>query len=199
MTSEAVSTTALSTVFSLALLWVLAMLYRQHRIDLFRHEMFILRAELFDYARRGEIEFDHPAYAGLRTTLNGFLRFAERVGFVSLWLNLSVLRRVPPDSNIWWWERHWQEALGTLDPELKTEFVAIRERMHFELFKHLLLSSPFLLATIVPVAVASVVQNAGRKLVWNLFRYSYRRCEEFFERRVSRPFDALAYRAGGTA
>jgi hypothetical protein len=194
-----VATTALSTAFSLALLWVLAALYRRHRIDVLRHKLFCLRADLFDMARRGGLEFDHPAYAGLRTTLNGFLRYAERIGLLSTVLTSRVVRHVPTDSNIWFWERQWTTALDTVDPAVRAQLTAIRDRMHAAVFEHFLLSSPALVLTVLPFAILSVVRDAGRHVVGRASLKVYRRVEESFERKVGRPLDSVAYRVGMAA
>lgn len=56
-------------------------------IDKFRQEMFAVRDDLFDYAARGEISFNHPAYIQLRNLANGLIRFAHRM---TLWRILAM-------------------------------------------------------------------------------------------------------------
>src|SRR6266513_245936 len=88
MTDPRAVATVLASVVSVLLLAVLYFwLYRDYRMDLFRHRLFRLRDELFDVARDGALSFDHPAYGLLRMTLNGFIRFGGRLGVVTvLWL-----------------------------------------------------------------------------------------------------------------
>ncbi|MDB4915625.1 MAG: hypothetical protein JWM95_3269 [Gemmatimonadetes bacterium] len=199
MTTHDTLVTALSTLVSLTGIWVLlCWFYRDYRVDLFRHHLFSLRAELFDHARRGELPFDHPAYVALRTTLNGFLRYAERIGFVSIFLagraaNASVVESAADGE----WAK-WELTVNTLEPELRAELLAIRARMHFEVFKQILLSSPLLLLTLIPIVLAALVQLAGQRLVWKVVNPLYKACESTFER-VSGPLDAVAFKIGTTA
>lgn len=65
-------------------LWFLYFkLYRDYRTDLFRQRLFRLRDDLFEEARRGALSFDDPSYRMLRGLLNGYIRFAHRVSFLS--------------------------------------------------------------------------------------------------------------------
>jgi hypothetical protein len=64
------------------LAWLFLVAYPEYRSEQFRQELFILRDRLFDEAARGRIGFDHPAYKYLRTTINGYLRFAHKLGFL---------------------------------------------------------------------------------------------------------------------
>ena len=75
-------------LFSFAGLWVLFFWhYREYRVDNFRQRLFAIRDELFDLGRAGVIAFDHPAYGVVRTLINGFIRFANRIGVLSLLLH----------------------------------------------------------------------------------------------------------------
>jgi hypothetical protein len=188
--------TATFTLLSLAGCWiVLAWFYRSYRVDLFRHRLFVLRAELFDRARRGEIAFDHPAYVNLRITLNGFLRFADRIGFVSMLLTSHTLRRCPPGSIAWTWERDWSEAVGSLSPDLQKHFLDLRSRLHFEVFKQLLFGSPLLMLTLIPPVLVAFLRIASDSLLSPLLRGAYRAIERAFKE-IADPLDGFAYKIG---
>ena len=69
--------------------------WRNYRIDKFRDQLFALRNELFDYAAQGGVSFDEPAYGILRNTMNGLLRYAERISFTHAIL-ANVVQRFRP-------------------------------------------------------------------------------------------------------
>lgn len=58
--------------------------YNTLRVDRLRQQVFALRDELFDRARKGEIRFDSAAYMATRTLLNGMIRFSHRISFSRL-------------------------------------------------------------------------------------------------------------------
>jgi hypothetical protein len=194
---NAPAVTALSTAISLLLLWVLLYwFYRRYRVDYFRHNLFVLRSELFDHARKGELAFDAPAYTILRTTLNGFLRYAERIGFLSTLMAGKVVREIPADSELLSLDRQWTAALETLEPGVRAELIAIRSRMHYEVFQQVLFSSPLFALTLIPLLFLLLFQLASGTLVWRAMRSTYGACENSF-RGVLKPLDAIAFGMGG--
>jgi hypothetical protein len=191
--------TAISTLVSLAGIWVLiCWFYRKYRVDVFRHRLFVLRAELFDHALAGEIAFDDPAYVGLRRMLNGFLRFAERMSLASFFASARVVRNAPEDSHAVLAVRELDAAISRLDPGLRVELTAIRSRMHVELFKQVLFSSPFLTITLIAGLFSLLVKNVGKKLLWRTFSPIYKKCEAIFEKYAGR-VDAVAFQMGASA
>src|SRR6266487_2284230 len=98
----------------LLLLWVLIFhFWRQYRLDVFRERLFEIRAELFDYAAKGEVRFDDPAYARLRVVMNGMIRFAHKFTFTRVAIVFLLRRRLeklqPPDPLA-----EWREAVAKL-------------------------------------------------------------------------------------
>ena len=70
----------ISSLISILFLLVLFLwLIPGYRVDLFRQQMFALRDELFDEARKGNISFSDPAYGMLRSSMNGFIQFGHRL------------------------------------------------------------------------------------------------------------------------
>ena len=120
-----------STLLSLAGLWVLACwFWGDYRLDAFRQRMFVLRDEWFDFADGGGISFDHPAYGLLRSTMNGFIRFAHRMapfefGVMLIWW---AIRGVPTVSHQDFHAR-WENAVSDLDEATKTALLDFRRRM----------------------------------------------------------------------
>ena len=74
--------------------WMFYWPYRQFQIDRARQRLFVIRAELFDAAIRGEhIRFEDPAYGITRISLNGLLRTLDDYTFIKLsfvvWQSMS--------------------------------------------------------------------------------------------------------------
>src|SRR5437762_3023113 len=95
MTDPRLLLTAVASTLSLLAIWLLyCWFYRDYRVDLFRQRLFKLRDSLFDYAESGQVSFDHPAYGMLRSTLNGFIRFGHRFGFLQILIFVFRIRAV---------------------------------------------------------------------------------------------------------
>jgi len=188
--------TAVFTSLSLIGLWVLFFwLYRDYRVDLFRQRLFALRDELFDLGRTSQIAFHHQAYGLLRTTINGYIRFAHRLSFLSVVLLLrdykAVMASLPatPFGRL-------PKALETVDPQVRAQLESIVTRMHFAVFDQLVLTSATMWLVLVPVALLFFMKAAGvrvlalmRKVpIWNAIR-TY----------TIEPMDALARVVGAEA
>src|SRR5437764_11543392 len=89
--------TVLYSALSLVLLWVLAVCWRDYRLDAFRQRLFDLRSDLFDYAANDNIRFDSPLYGELRNNINSMIRFGHFVTFGTL-VSVLLTRKVFPES-----------------------------------------------------------------------------------------------------
>ena len=157
--------TVLATTASLVLLWVLAAwLYADYRTDLLRERLFTLRDELFEYAAAGGIPFDHPIYTLVRTTLNGFIRFAERVRPSLLLLAGWQGRGDPASRPELAFAEQFARATEALDPESRRMVEGTVQRMHAVVFEQLLLRSPLLLLALVPVVGMRAARRLGERL-----------------------------------
>jgi hypothetical protein len=144
-------TVALGTVISLAGLWVLwAFLYRDYCVDSFRQRMFALRDSLFDFAANEDtdLDFSDSAYGQLRSTLNGFIRFGHRVSLIQF--VAIILATEAPAAASQSYERRWKLALKSKDAMTQEHLRAIRRESHIFVLRHIVLSSPLLMITIVP-------------------------------------------------
>jgi hypothetical protein len=149
MNEQALTNTLISLVGLLSVYFLLFWLYRAHRIDSFRQEMFILRDELFDEAAAGLIPFNHPAYRELRVAMNGFIRFGHSLSlsyFVVLWL----LSRRSEESNEF--ADVWQKALSKLDEPTCKRMNNYKFRMSMIAAKHILLL-PEVFILLLPVGL----------------------------------------------
>lgn len=152
--------TILSTLSSLLGLTYLAFwAFKQFRIDEFRQNVFRLRDELFDYARAGNIAFDHPAYTMLRSLMNGYIRFSDRISLVHfIWLALLTRFTNRNFSNRFGVE--WNKAIASLDEETKAKLEQFQERASMELFHYLFISSYIKKAIVLIMAIIPLLLTA---------------------------------------
>lgn len=139
--NDAIAVVLSSGLSLLGLVWLYLWPYRDYRRDLFRVRLFAIRGELFDGAAEGKIDFQHPAYGLLRSTLNGFLRFGHRLGALRLFAMALMVDQgtISQDCNF---DRRWREADKTLTNEQRLWLLGLRRDMHMALFKHVVASSP---------------------------------------------------------
>lgn len=99
----------------------------------FRHELFALRRDLFLFMAQGEIAPNHPAYARMRTTINGLLYRAEDLTGLNLIVSLAIAQR----------EAHRAvrstaaEIRRTSDPRARAHLMEIHDRMSIAIVRHL--------------------------------------------------------------
>lgn len=103
-----------TAVALLACIWILSAIHRC-RVERHRQKLFEIRDALFDYAAAGNIAFTHPAYAMVRSTINGFIRHAHRISVVQMIAFLFLSRRdrltILTDS----FDKRWAVATRDLD------------------------------------------------------------------------------------
>jgi hypothetical protein len=145
---------ALSSLLSLAGIWILVMwLGRDYHTEKFRQSLFMLRAELFNLAVDGDISFDHPAYAQLRSTMNGLIGIAHRLSLFSTGLFYILNQgKLPPGMKPF--SKRWEENTRNLKPEVKKKLNKQLEKANALLVTHLLVNSPILMGMIIPSALA---------------------------------------------
>lgn len=151
--TDAALAAAVTSVLALIGILVLVRLYRDYAVDRFRQDMFALRDEVFDFAAFGGIGFRHPAYGMLRLTMNGFVRWADRLRLSQIVLFILVSPREDLQTNDSF-RTTWSRALSNLDLPTQSRMNGFRERMHQILVAYLVFRSPLLVATVVvPIAV----------------------------------------------
>ena len=127
----------------LALLYVIVfVLLRKYRIDALRHQLFVVRGELFDYALSNGLAFDDPAYVMLRSSINSMLRFAHKVSFARFLVLSAAFRWFSCTEMIRDHERQWQEALGRVgDDEHRRKIVELHEQVSLAVSRHTAIGS----------------------------------------------------------
>lgn len=89
--------------------------------------MFALRGQLFDFAADGGISFDHPAYGLLRSTMNGFIRFAHMMRPFNMLILMVVVRG--SNQRALGLEKRWETATEDLDDPTKQVVIEFRKAM----------------------------------------------------------------------
>jgi hypothetical protein len=89
---------------------------KEYRVEAFRERLFSIRDELFLFAADGNVAFDNPAYTDLRDLINGMLRFAHRISFLTLLTFARCSSPVAEGANPY---LRWKELLLTLDPSVR--------------------------------------------------------------------------------
>jgi hypothetical protein len=182
--------TALSTAISLAFMAYGCRLYRNLTVDWFRQRMFALRDELFDLAAAGEIEFTHPAYTSLRTTMNGFIRFAHRMSLLNVILSAGVWHKADEKTV----ERNsfqvrWSKDAEPLPAPLRGKLTEKMLRMHGLVAAFLLLGTPLagvMTALTIPAVVGVILRDWFQRLLRRL------------PPKVFDPIDATAFTQGAS-
>jgi hypothetical protein len=146
---------AIQLTLALLLLWIaIFVFWRNYRIDKFRDDLFALRNELFDYAAKGGISFDETAYGTLRNTINGLLRYAERISFMHTVLANTVQRLRPSPVYAKMFQR-WTLALNRLEEPQRDAIQRFNARLNRLLIRHVVTSSPLpMLIVMVYVSVS---------------------------------------------
>ena len=166
MNTDAVFNVVVSTV-SLLAFWVLVFrIYGDFAVERFRQEMFAIRDVLFDNAAAGLVGFDHPAYALLRDTINGLIRFGHRIGIIEALLSYWVVRARVATEPVF--SEAWEKASLTLSVDQWSALDDTRTKMSVALAKHVVIGSPFALVTLVlPLLGFFAIQmGLGRAKSW---------------------------------
>jgi hypothetical protein len=165
-------TTALSSLLSLAFLWLLVTsLYRDYRVDLFRDRMFALRERFFDEAADGCLSFDNPAYQLVRTTMNGFIRFGHRVSLTSTLITYSRFGKQLLSSHRSFHKRLDDVLRGAPDPERRCVEKYVAE-MNSLVFEQLILASPLLTVPMTIWAALEAMRLVGKHALSRVFARS---------------------------
>jgi hypothetical protein len=180
--------TALSSAVSILLLLVgWFKLHHDYFEDAFRQSMFGLRDELFDMGVQGELPFDHQAYTLLRTTMNGFIRFAHHLSLFQIFLCAIFRKGVPHRPSF---AEQWETALRGCAPGTRAKLEGMRSRMNLLVAVHMFRVSPLallLLAAILPSSLLGVLVG------WCLARLKVS-----FRARVTNAVDSTAMVFGST-
>lgn len=165
MNSVAQLVTVLTTLLSIALLLLVVFrLWPALRLDTFRQNMFALRDELFDYAADGNISFTDPAYALLRKSMNGFIRYGHNLSFFRIsitMLNWKICNRQPTAN----WSDSWNAAVAKVeDADVRQKLRDFHGKSLDLVASRVVLGSPFLIFALLVVASTLVIEQRWRSM-----------------------------------
>lgn len=150
---------ALHLFLAVILLGILWFRWRIYRVDATRQRLFELRDELFDYARYGEIAFEHFAYTFLRLRINGMIRFSHRISFARLLMSLAFFCPSGRPEFIDKQHSSWLDSLNELPLGIRKKLKEVDDKMSVLVLQHMVLSSPItciLFGSLVLIAAPSV-------------------------------------------
>lgn len=129
---------AIQSLISLSIiLWLLFWALPAYRLDRYRQELFEVRDRLFDYAAAGNISFDDAAYGMLRSTINGFMRFAHRMSFCHLVFVVILSPRDLKQSGRSYGAR-WEKNVKALAPEVRAQLNEFLNEVNLRTGHHVL-------------------------------------------------------------
>jgi hypothetical protein len=179
MTPQQLSTIIQSAVALVILLWMLAICVPSLRLDVFRQRMFIVRDQLFDYARAGNISFEHPAYRLLRKSMNGFIRYGHRLSFFQLCITFCRWH-FSEEEPVSQWHQQWKPALDSIDDEnVKRELLQFQLKSMGIVAGRIVTGSPILLTVVSAMILAESCRGAW-KSTSELYRIAVERTFKLF-------------------
>lgn len=180
----------------LALLWwFFAFEYRHYRIDLLRQQLFRIRDDLFQHARKGDFDFDSKAYGMTRDTLNGMIRFAHEL---SIWriLVLIIIDRFSREQEARhiYDERH-KDAMEELTDKQRDIIVKAEIKMHVRVLAHIIYTC---LPLFIVVSILEIMLKGAIKIRlmdnWKQFKNN---CRNIYSH-LWTPVDAEANEIGSS-
>ena len=121
---------------------LIAKICRECGMDALRSRLHALEAELFEFARLGQLETSDPAYAMLRDSIRSLAGFSYRIS-LTRYLGATLFGRAETepaivDSR----ERSWAEALDQIENEyVRNRLAGLRERLLVEVIGYLALGA----------------------------------------------------------
>ena len=184
MTPAEVAAEKLLIWIDLALLYLIVfVLYRQYRVDALRHQLFVVRGALFDYALANGLAFNDPAYVMLRDSINSTLRFAHKISVTRFLVLSAAVRWFSCTEMVTAHERQWQEALGRVAvPEHRRKIVELHEQVLLAIGRHTILGSIFWFMLLANVAIFNHLRQRYQQ-----FLMEKARVVEFGAKHTDRP------------
>lgn len=107
-------------------------------VEGFRQRIFRLRREMFLFMIEQKLDPSEPAYTHLRSTMNGLLRFAERLTVVRVLLHGAIFRQ-----QTYAYSQKVHERLSMLqNPMLREKLSHFRLKLGYEIIRHIVITSP---------------------------------------------------------
>lgn len=151
-----------------AVLWF--QFWRPYTVARLRHDLFVLRDELFDQAFLGQngLSFDSPFYKRLRDDLNGLLRYCHKASLVHAVLQLWLENRFGV-------KRVFVPTMRLNAEQLRT-LTNVKTRQRAAMVRYLLQSSPIIWLILLVYILGSlrVLVSALARCQWHTFNQRLR-------------------------
>lgn len=126
--------------------------------DTFRQRLFEMRRSLFLLVADGRISPDEPAYRQLCSTINGLLKFAERVTL----LRIVLIGRSTPLNTAAYVDRAGRSLAQIQDEEVRKTIAEYRDRVDGEIVLHVIRTSPELWLPLLVMMVGMMSMEAAK-------------------------------------
>lgn len=151
MDTEALTNLIASFLVLVFLCYLAFGVYQRYRVDRFRHDLFVLRDELFDRAADGYIGFDNSAYILMRTLMNGYIRYAHQLSLFQPLFVLAMERVRGPSPDLRSFNSLYSDSTVGLTPEQKSIMDDYNSRVNALVIKHVTRAMPEMLV-FIPLA-----------------------------------------------
>jgi hypothetical protein len=116
-------------------------------VDGLRDRLFEIRRDLFVLVMNGDLAPTDMSYVSLRRSLNGFIRYAERITFIRGFVApIAAMFAMPSSSAVSYRSRRRvadiHDFSGVSNPELQARLRALHDRMATAVVLHVFISSP---------------------------------------------------------
>jgi hypothetical protein len=149
----------LSWVIALCVLWFLwSFGIKRLLLDGFRERLFELRFELFRLGVSGEVPFESDTYRSLEILINGLLRFAHRITFLTYLLSVIEQEKAKKDKDYVDTSKQIALKISRLEPDARSKVVNILSSMRTAILLYMVFSSLFFTAV---VAVFMILRRTG--------------------------------------
>lgn len=156
-------------------------LLRDFALDAYRQKLFALRDQLFDDAANGLVDFNHPAYGLVRTTINGHIRYGHKMSFFEVVVLHFMIRRDKHILKEYSFESRWKVVSKGLSKEDIERLLSYRCKMSKYVLIHMAVNSPFFVVllltlilfvciTVIPVFICFVYYGKIKDYIFNALR-----------------------------
>jgi hypothetical protein len=157
--AAALATIIRTALSAFALIFLVQAVLLPGAVERFRQTVFGVRRDMFLFMVNGGICPDDPAYVHMRATMNGLLRYAERVTLLRTMVSMRQLRRAPvPGKTL-------QEVLdGVEDKAARAAMCGFRDRVGNAILVHVIFTSPVgwgLILAAGPITLVRAAAGAG--------------------------------------
>lgn len=151
---ELILAAALPWILIALLWWYFYGLHQDYWDDLTRERLCATRAELFDAAVRGDLNFEDAAYRRMRATLNGAIRYTHALRIWSFVLSRWSVGTAEVRALSQEYERDFKKELLQLSFPGRRAVLRARANMHLHVIVHLYHTSLVLWLLFVPAVNA---------------------------------------------